>query len=137
MTTATVPVSAPLATAANLANVPAIAIAIGKASRNVRGDLAAQTDIPMDGGRVLRVTTAKRSGKGISTFATVGNVSSCNGFDCFSFMMSQDYSVRLINDLEARASEKAVNAQHAAALADPAALIAAANAFYAGQASPE
>ena len=101
--------------------------------RNMRGDLEAETDIELDeSGRVIRLSTSKRSGGSIATYATVGTAKPAAGstFASFSFVMFQDFNKAILTT-QGRATEKTIAAQHQQALAGADALKADVAAFYA------
>ncbi len=98
-----------------MSNATAAPIIPATAAKGFHGWKAEQY-IPLDGNRVLRVYTLKSSSGKLVTMATAGAVSHDAGFACFSFLMGGDFSERILAT-DTRATEKAINAQHAAALA--------------------
>jgi hypothetical protein len=99
----------------------------------------ALTEIPLSGvstisggpgsEAVLRISTAKRSSGGLSTFASVVCKAPDGGF---SFMAFQDYS-KNVGANPVRCTEKNVRALHALVLAEVAMIEADARAYYAAK----
>jgi hypothetical protein len=98
--------------------------------RTMHGGLEAVTVIPLGSDdRILRVATHKISGGRLMTDATAVKATAGGGFMWSPF---GDYNKR-IAIATARATERAIEAQHAAALASIAPTVAEAIAFYAQQ----
>lgn len=107
--------------------------------RNMRGEIEAETRIPMDQqGRELRVITGKAS-PGVSTYVQVGIVTGgvkggFVGFQCALGIGGRgDFYKRLRHAKEARATLKTIEALHAEALADIGPVLEAARAQYAAE----
>lgn len=112
-----------------------VAIAVG---RNMRGDLYAETVMPLGyARRELRIRTDKCA-RGLSADATVVQVSEDGRSHTHAFSLSRfgqgDYSKQLRLDQKARATEKAIRTMHADALRDVGAVLDEAHAHYAARA---
>lgn len=92
-----------------------------------RDGWAAESKVPMDAGRTLRVSTYKGSRGGLSTFATSVIETDCG----FSFIVFTDYNKEIADDRSVRCTEKTVHAQHASVMARIGHIVAQANAHQA------
>lgn len=103
-------------------------------TRNMRGELRAENEIPMsEPGRVLTISTSKGS-RGLRTFAQSCTISDSNGFKGRTFVMFGDFT-KTVAQSDKRATEKAIHEQHAAVLRQLDAILMEAEAFYAAKAA--
>lgn len=98
--------------------------------KDARNGWAAETDLPLDNGRVLKILTMKRHNGQISTSAQAVAITEHG----FSFVMYQDFHRHSIAHSMDRCTEKNVAAQHRGVIDTAQHLVAAANNFYQAEA---
>lgn len=94
--------------------------------KNCYGDWCSDTQVPIDNGRVLRITTMKRFDKSLTTTASAGAIE--GGF--FTHTVFQDFSKRVSVTRPGRITSGAVMAQHAAVIANIESIKTEANQHY-------
>ena len=95
----------------------------------------ADTHVPLEDGYALHFCTMKRSNGAIVTTAQrVKTERSSSGFTGFSFVMFQDFNMRVLSE-SGRATEKFIADQHRRALAKLAEIKAACEAHYSKEAA--
>ncbi len=110
-----------MANAANIA--PALA------SKNMRNEWGADQYVALMDGYSLRLATHKTFSGSLVTSATAGKLVKDDFGTMFTFAVCTDYSATIAAN-KVRVTEKAINAQHAAAIANVDEIKAAALAFY-------
>ena len=98
--------------------------------KDARNGWTAETDLPLDNSRILKLLTMKRHSGEIAT--------SCQAVEKtetgFSFVMYQDFHRHSIARSKDRCTEKNVTDQHLGVLDTAQHLVAAANSFYQAEA---
>jgi hypothetical protein len=82
-----------------------------KLGRNMRGELNAESIIPLKGDWIIKIHTSKGDSGYLSTAAQVGQAEKLGVFDVFKFEMFNDYS-KVLARSKCRATAKAVAGQH-------------------------
>ena len=82
-----------------------------KLGRNMRGELGAESIIPLKGAWIIKIHTSKGDSGYLSTFAQVGQAEKSGVFDVFKFEMFGDYRKALARS-KCRATAKAIAGQH-------------------------
>lgn len=97
--------------------------------KDMRGNWQAKDTVPLECGRLLKISTHKVSSGQLVTSAQVGKQDGV----FFCYMMYQDFSERLLYSAPARVTSKVVEAQHAEAMAMVPSLIKSVADFYAAK----
>ena len=81
--------------------------------KNAYGDWCAEDELPVDGGRVIKVTTMKRHNKSLATTVVAGK----HEDGCFTYVVFQDFSKTVLATRPARITQGVVAEQHASVIA--------------------